>query len=517
MSPRVVELLHARLVGQDGLFTVRTSDGVISSIQHSSSPASPYVPTSSYPTEIETWDLEGKHWVGPGLRDAHTHFSTWSLTLTRLDLSAARSATDVAQSVLRRSKEPFESPSQVLVGRDFRVGEWPDIDSMTKEFLDEVVLDRPVALMSSDLHFMWLNTAGLKHVGLDPSQEIGVLYEKAAFAAMVILNKVDDDVLDAAIEVAATKASSIGVTSIVDFEMVHNIPQWTRRVQEKNFNRLRVHCGMYEEHIQDAIDAGLKSGDEIPGGKGLLTVGSYKIITDGSLGARTAYCCEPYPGTQDHGLWIYPTPTLHAMATYGTANSLTLAIHAIGDLANNLVLSTFQSLSPPPLPGSSIEHAQLVSTDDFHLFAKLSLIASVQPEHLNDDKELCARYWSGRLDRAFAFKTLEDSGATIRLGSDAPVAQLNPWGAMAAAISRERPGEEGMPGAAWHPEQRLSGNEVAWFSSTCSGKTSIAEGDLADLIVLPADPLKASAKDLRAMADTVQGTMLGGEWTYRIA
>lgn len=314
--------------------------------------------------------------------------------------------------------------------------------------------------------------------------------------------------------------------------MTHNIPTWLRRVQKNGFRRLRVHLGMYQEHIQDAISLGLKSGDEVPGSKGLLTVGPYKIITvlalspflsptspnplslsqDGSLGARTAYCHDPYPDTADHGLWIYPTTTLRSMANYGTQHSLTLAIHAIGDLANDLVLETFASLSPPPLPGSSIEHAQLLTTPSFPLFAALSLIASVQPEHLLDDQELVARFWPGREGRAFAFHDLEKAGARIRLGSDAPVAALDPWGSMAAAVSRERKGEEGKEGASWHPEQRLS-NEAAWEASTGSGKRSIEVGDVADLCVLKGDPLAASAKELRAME--VVGTVLGGEWTHR--
>lgn len=201
------------------------------------------------------------------------------------------------------------------------------------------------------------------------------------------------------------------------------------------------------------------------------------------------------------------------MCTFGTEHSLTLAVHAIGDEANSRVLATLASLSPPPLAGSSIEHAQLVSTSDFHLFSSLSLIASIQPEHLNDDKELADRFWGDRSDRAFAYRSLEDAGATIRLGSDAPVAKLDPWGAMAAALSRERAGEEGTTGAAWHPEQRLSSNEVAWSSSTWSGKSSVEVGNKADLCVLPVDPLVATPKELRAMR--VAATMLGGEWTHR--
>lgn len=113
MSPRTTELRNARLVGREGLFDVRVEAGVISAL----SPSQDAAPSSG----VEVLDLEGQQWVGPGLRDAHVHFSTWSLTLGRLDLSTARSAKDVAVAVLERSKGAFESPAQPLVGRDFRV------------------------------------------------------------------------------------------------------------------------------------------------------------------------------------------------------------------------------------------------------------------------------------------------------------------------------------------------------------------------------------------------------------
>ncbi|KAM0749855.1 hypothetical protein T439DRAFT_381413 [Meredithblackwellia eburnea MCA 4105] len=509
---------NVNLVGLDGVYDLVISKGCIAAISRTTGGdlATSSSPTSNLPEgEQEVVDGKGKVWVGPGLRDAHTHFSTWALTQTRLDLSSATSAKETGEMVLARYKEPSEDPSAVLVGRDFRVGKWPDIESMTKEYLDSLIPDRPVALMSGDLHSLWANSLGLRFLGVDPVSSTGVLFEKAAFDAMGVLNNVPMDQLDAAVDASGREAAALGVTHILDLEMVHNMANWTRRV-DKGFKWLRVRVGMYCDHIQDAISRGLKSGDLIPEGKGLLTVGPYKIVTDGSLGARTAYCHDPYPGTKDdYGLWIYPTQTLHAMATYGTKHNLQLAIHAIGDRANALVLDTFSKLDPPPLPGSSIEHAQLVSVEDFPSFAKLDLIASVQPEHLNDDKELSDRFWGCRSNRAFAYRSLEDAGARLALGSDAPVAALNPWGAMAAALSRERPGEEGQDGAAWHPEQCLSSNKVAWKWSTWTDEVSIKVGDAADMCILADDPLVLDAKALRHMK--VLGTLLGGDWTFKSA
>lgn len=158
------------------------------------------------------------------------------------------------------------------------------------------------------------------------------------------------------------------------------------------------------------------------------------------------------------------------MLERGVKHGFRLAVHAIGDEANRRTLAALAALDPSPLPGSSIEHAQLLLDEDLSTFKKLGIVASIQPEHLLDDIELCQRFWPGMTDRAFPYRSLVDAGAKIRLGSDCPVAPLEPWGAMAAAVSRERAGTEGMGG--WHPEQRLT-NAEAWQASTWNNKTSV--------------------------------------------
>ena len=303
--------------------------------------------------------------------------------------------------------------------------------------------------------------------------------------------------------------SSLGVTEVVDLEMEHNIKNWSRRVREQNFRTLRVHCGMYDAHLDDAISRGLRSGDVVPNTESLVYVGPYKIITDGSLGSRTAYCHEPYPGTNNYGMWAYEEKTLKAMSEHAVTNGFRLAVHAIGDKAIHLTLKSLASMKTPPLPGSTIEHAQLLSFEDIDLFRDLGLAASIQPVHMIDDKELCEKFWPSREHRAFAFASMAKAGIPLKLGSDCPVAPLQPWEAMAVAISRTTPGGATVPG--WHEEQKLS-NLEAWVGSTSNGRADLQIGDRADLCVLGANPLTADAIGLRSMH--VKGTMLGGRWTH---
>jgi predicted amidohydrolase YtcJ len=238
-----------------------------------------------------------------------------------------------------------------------------------------------------------------------------------------------------------------------------NFVDWHRRYQA-GFHHLRVHAGMYEAHIDDAISRGYKTGDTIPGTNDLLTVGPFKMITDGGLGSQTAYCHEPYPGTHDHGIFPYAQSTLAEMIHKGTSHQFRMAIHAIGDEANKIVLQTLADSLIPPLPGTTIEHAQLLDFADIPYFVKLGLIASVQPAHLVDDRETCLKYWPGREGRAWALKTLGDAGVGMKFGSDSPVTDLNPWEAMAVAISRAGQGK-----AALSVEQSV-GLDIAWKSST---------------------------------------------------
>ncbi|KAJ3202074.1 hypothetical protein HDU82_007617 [Entophlyctis luteolus] len=498
--------------GGDRRYTVVVHDGVVQAVRTVSD-----VETGvSISDDDDVVDLRGAFVLAPSLVDHHVHSAAWTLHMRRLNLFAAVSAAEVLSLVADRILKVPKS-SEVLVGCGFRVGSWPDLDDLNRDSLDQVSNGHPVALICSDLHSMVCNSAALSILGsaFESESESGWLREKPCFDATVKLGDVGDELLDSWVEEMALDAARKGVTEIVDFEMNDNLSSWTRRISVKGFRTLRVRAGMYQPHIHNAISRKLKSGDVVPDTHGLLTVGPYKIITDGSLGTQTAYCHSFYPNTRSNGLWIYEDETLRTMAEYGTANSLTLAIHAIGDKANQKTLEILSSLSTgPPLLGSSIEHAQLVSEEDTAVFAQLGLIASIQPEHLNDDRELCMRFWPSCNHRAFPYRSLLEAGASLKLGSDAPVAPLDPWRAIAAAVSRSR-GAVDIGGEfedGFHPEQKIERID-AWVASTSNGKVNPEKGDRADLCILNADPLECDIEQLRNME--VFGTMLGGKWTFK--
>lgn len=236
----------------------------------------------------------------------------------------------------------------------------------------------------------------------------------------------------------------------------------------------------------------------------LLTVGPYKVITDGSLNTRTAYCYDEYPGLEgqpdSRGMLTVPPHELIPLMRRASDAGIMPTVHAIGDHANTLVLDAFEQLG---ITGR-LEHAQLLAQADVARFAALGVVASVQPEHAMDDRDVADRHWAGRTDRAFMLRSLLDAGAELLLGSDAPVAALDPWVTIAAAVGRTRDGRE-----PWHPEQAITtGQAIA-----ASVRTSVAVGERADIAILDADPWVATPDELRIMP--VAGTLLGGRFTHR--
>lgn len=170
------------------------------------------------------------------------------------------------------------------------------------------------------------------------------------------------------------------------------------------------------------------------------------------------------------------------MLRRATAAGLDVAVHAIGDRANGLVLDAFAATDAT----GRIEHAQLLSDHDVARFAALGVAASVQPEHAVDDRDVADRHWAGRTHRAFAYRSLLDAGAELVLGSDAPVAPLDPWITLAAAVHRS---EDGRP--RWHPEQEIP---VAVALAASAGPDGpVAVGRRADLTITGLDPASAPA------------------------
>ncbi|MGW4930763.1 amidohydrolase [Agromyces sp. NPDC004153] len=483
-------LAGARLPGAPEAVDVLVADGVVAEMAtHGAS--------SAAGSAVERVDLDGR-WIVPGLHDRHVHLSQWAMVSRRLDLAGAASAAETAALV----RAAVDAGEPEVIGFGYRDGLWPDVAS--RALLDAVSGDVPVVLVAADLHACWINSAAARRHGVDAPGD-GILREDACFRLVRELDDVADDVLDGWVADAASRAAARGVVGVVDYEMRWNRDDWARRAAAGEW-RLRVAFGVYPQHLDRAIDEGLRTGETVDGTGGLVTVGGAKAITDGSLNTRTAWCFDPYPGLDGHehpyGLATIAYEELVPLMRRAHEGGLTPAIHAIGDRANARVLDAFEEVGCR----GSVEHAQLLRHEDVARFARLGVVASVQPEHAMDDRDVADRYWAGRTDRAFMLAELQAAGVELALGSDAPVAPLDPWVAIAAAVGRTRGGRE-----PWHPEQAID-VRAALAASTGGAGPEVHVGLRANLAVLERDPYAASVEELRTMP--VAATLVGGRITH---
>jgi predicted amidohydrolase YtcJ len=485
-------LLHTvRRVGTSGApADVRIVDGRVTEI----APAGTLDPDGPDTDVVEAAGA----WLAPGLVDHHVHFDQWALVRRRVDVSGCESAEATASLLADVARTGVTD--RVLVGHGYRDGLWAT--AARRELLDQAAPRLPVVVISGDLHAVWCNTAALVHfsevVGRPlVADDDGVLREQDAFDVTGALSRVPDDVLDGYVADAVEAAAARGVTRVTDLEMVFGLDRWARRVHG-GIDGLRVDSGVYPAELDAVIARGLRTGDVVGGTRGLVRMGPFKVITDGSLGTRTA------ANADGSGVLVWSFEDLVTITRRAVSAGLTPAIHAIGDRANTFALDVFEAVGAR----GTIEHAQLLDAADLGRFARLGVAASVQPEHAMDDRDIADRHWAGRTDRAFAFASLDRAGARLLLGSDAPVAPLDPWVSMAAAVGRDRDGRE-----PWQPAERVSAL-TAWRGST-DGRVGVSVGDVADIVLVASDPLAAGVPSSTLRSMPVLATAVAGRFTHR--
>lgn len=435
-------------------------------------------------------DLGGR-WLMPGLVDHHVHFTLWAQHRNRLDVSHAMSATHAAAVVrdaLATEAADAVGDTTPLVGRGFQDALWPDLP--TADLLDRAAAaagtpHRAVVLISHDLHSVWINTAAAKRLGVTA----GLLREDAAFAVEIAVGgwaAESPEAVARSVDRAVAAANVRGVTGIMDLEMADNPAVWAARFA-RGVRSLRVRAGVYPQHLEGSVARGERTGTRLHGTGGLISVGPLKLFADGALNTRTAWCFDPYPHTEDYGHSAHARGDLVRLVADARHLGFDVALHAIGDRAVSEALDAFESTGAR----GTIEHAQLVREADIKRFAQLGVGAGIHPEHALDDRDVADAMWAGRTDRAFAYGALARAGVRLYMGSDAPVAPLDPWRSIAAAVFRTR--DDAAP---WEPNNALT-IEQALRASWAMGL--VQEGGLADLIAVDDDPRDLDARALRAL------------------
>jgi predicted amidohydrolase YtcJ len=471
---------------------------------------------SSLPSP-ERVDLGGRV-VLPGFTDSHVHFATWAVAEHEVRLEDTRSL-DEALARVRDASAAVE-PGHWLRGRGWRSGDWEPQVEPTKEALDTIVGDTPVALMARDSHSVWLSSAALERADGDlqvpggvvevdeRGEPTGVLREGSCWHFRDAYIEVADDEYVEAMRNGVRLANSRGVTAVHDKDGWLGALRFWQRLGAEGSLSLRVWQSLPAEKADELADVDVRSCF----GNARLKLGYLKVFMDGTLGSQTARLLD------GSGVEITSREEFAEVIRAATRAGFPVAVHAIGDQANRDALDAFEETREEWQPlglRQRIEHAQLLAPEDVGRFAELGVAASVQFSHAPSDRDLAERFWPGKTDRAYAYRSLCDSGALLANGSDAPIEELDPLAGIRAGVLRtldERP--------AWHPEQAVTVEEAiraatvnpAWLARDERRRGKLVPGHYADLVVLDRDPVECPPEELAEVA--VTATMVGGAWVH---
>jgi predicted amidohydrolase YtcJ len=462
-------------------------------------------------------DLGGRC-VVPGFTDAHVHFPQWALAQHQVRLEGTRSLDEAVALVAAAAAAAPRR--RWLRGMGWRNAAWSPPVEPTRHALDPVTGEIPVALVAKDGHSLWLNSAALAQangdlavdggvVELDEAGEpTGVLREESAWRFReTYIDTTEDEWLEAT-RAALRVANSRGVTAIHDKDGGLGALEIWQRLRADDSLTLRVWQSLPHNRIEHLAELGISSGF----GDDLVRVGYVKVFMDGTLGSRTARLLD------GSGVQITSGEEFADIIGRAARAGFPVAVHAIGDLANREALDAFEATEDEWRPRAlrqRIEHAQLLAEEDIPRFGRLGIAASVQFSHGPSDRDVADRLWAGMTHRAYAWRSLLETGAVVVNGSDAPIEELDPLMGIRAGVLRSLDDRE-----PWHPEQAVSATEAlaastvgpAWLARDENRRGRLVPGQLADLVVLDRDPLACPPEELGDVR--VLATMLGGRWVH---
>ncbi len=490
------------------------------------------------PGKTKVIDASGRL-VIPGFNDAHVHFGP--LDPDYIELRYTTDPAVITEKV--KARVEMSKPGELIRGGHwdhelFTTREWP-----AKELIDKVSPDNPVILARADGHSTLVNSYVLKKSGItkntpdpfggeiqrDPltGEPTGILKETAMGLA-----KTGDVKTELTAEETAQKtwqgylmtmkhARELGVTSVqnagsADFEAY-------KKLQEAGELTCRIDIGQSLGRDPESLARYRELQKKYPREGNWIRFGFLKAFMDGTMGSGTALMHEPYddePGTSGLAMWQYDE--FEKMVIAADKMDFQVAVHAIGDKGNTLVLDAFEKAAGENGRRDSrhrSEHAQTLKPSDIPRFAELGVIPSMQPTHCITDKNFCEkRIGRERSGGAYAWKSLLNAGSVLAFGTDYQVEPLNPMEGLYAAVTRkDRKGEEG---EGWFPEQKLSMEEAikyyTWGSAYAQfmedRKGMLKPGYLADIVIVDRDLLTIPENEI--MQTKVDYTIVDGRVVY---
>lgn len=476
----------------------------------------------------EKIDAGGKA-VYPGFIDAHAHFLGYGLGLQSANLVETKSWEDILDRLQNFAKAKSIQPGQWIVGRGWDQNDWPEKEFPTREKLDALFPNNPVLLTRIDGHAAVANQKALEAAGVTTSTKItggdvevkdskltGILIDNAVDLVSTKIPSPNKTQTKAALLEAQQNCFAMGLTTIDDCGVSYQDAQLFNEMQKSGELKMRIYAMLSD--AAPNYDFAKKNGKiKTPH----LNVSSFKVYADGALGSRGACLLHPYTDRPDwQGFLLSPLAHFDSVARVLHGLGWQMNTHAIGDSGNRAILNIYGKY----LKGKNdrrwrIEHSQVVNKADFSLFAKYSVVPSVQPTHATSDM-----YWADqrlgtdRVKGAYAFKDLMKQNGWIPLGTDFPVEDISPFKTFLAAVFRVD--ANGYPQGGYQMENALSRQEVLRGMTIWAAKSNFEEGEKgslekgkwADFIILDKDLMEVTAKEVLETA--VLATYIGGSKVY---
>ncbi len=487
----------------------------------------------------ELVDLRGRT-VLPGFIDSHIHLLSTAYRSHYIDAAACSSEDEVAALV--RERAALTPPGHWIQGGQWDKNLWPGGTFPGKASLDAVAPGHPVALWSKDGHLLWVNSQALQRARITAEtaspangailrdgagEPTGILQEHAAINLVYrVIHEPSDPQLTRTLVLSTIKElQKGGITSIQDIEDLQAL-HLLQQLRDEGKLGLRVQMILPRQRLPELRERGLQTifVDD------MLRLGGIKIFADGTLGSQTAAMLEGFEGNP-HNLGILTISQQEMNDTVSAATEIgaSIAIHAIGDRAAHVALNSIekaqQHLADQAGPARvlsrlryRLEHVQLISSSDLQRMRRLGVVASVQPFHAVADRDIAERYWGKRHRHAYAYRSIQQQGIPLALGSDAPVETFDPLRILyAATMRRDNTTPERPP---WLADQALPISAALWGYTAGAAyagaeeehKGSLTPGKLGDAVVLRANILDAPQEKMAENA--VQATILGGEIVY---
>jgi predicted amidohydrolase YtcJ len=474
---------------------------------------------------LHTIDAGGKA-ITPGIIDAHCHFYGLGQNQQIVDLVGTKSYQEVLDRVVAFNDE---KPTAFIRGRGWDQNDWEVKEYPTKEALDALFPNTPVALERVDGHAYLVNQAALDLAGIHNNTVvsggsiekkggvlIGILVDNpmALVDAVMPVPSISDKIT--ALKDAERIAVSYGLTTVNDAGLNRDIIEIIDSLQKTGDLKIRLYAMV--SNSKENLDYFLPKGIiETP----RLRVGSIKVYADGALGSRGATLKEAYSDRDGHfGSMVTPIDEIEALAKRLAETDYQMNTHAIGDSANIAVLRAYTTaLKGKKDKRWKVEHAQIISLEDFDYFST-GIIPSVQPTHATSDM-----YWAEdrlgakRMQGAYAFKTLLNKAGTIALGTDFPVEQVSPFLTFLAATARQDTAE--FPKGGFQVQEALTREETLkgmtlWAAHSNfqeMERGSISVGKMADFVIYNTDMMVIPLSEVPKV--TVQQTYIDGQLVYK--